>query len=128
VQLDSVFIRASSAADITRLKRAGAEVWQERGCVTSNGGVRWEYAVLKVPAAAAIRLHLVALDEVQEVADYDSTPAKPPRRPRNQRSTPTPTPPRLADVAMTHRQKGTPTRVQSHVTAPRQRQRARRSA
>ena len=74
MELDSVLVRVTSNEDLRRLARAGGEVWQEW-----RDGVQWEGALRRVPAAAALRLGLIALGaELAEVAEVaQQAPATP---------------------------------------------------
>lgn len=74
MQLESVIVRCGVASgDVRRLCRAGGEVWQEHGQVTTAGGIVWRYVLVRVPVAAAIRLGLVTLGA--ELAEVDDSAA-----------------------------------------------------
>lgn len=64
MELDSVLIKVYSESDLRRLRRAGGEVWQS----CERGGT-WQWRLIKLDAATAIRLQLIALAEVQAVAE-----------------------------------------------------------
>ena len=68
MQLNSIIVRASSPADVRRLRHSGGEVWQEYYQGMPTGDTRWRSALVKVPADAAIRLRLVTLGTDVELA------------------------------------------------------------
>lgn len=76
MQLDSVMVRCGSPADLRRLRRAGGEAWQTYGQTTAAGGIRWAYVLVRLSAAAAIRLRLVAPGAGAEFADVPSGAAR----------------------------------------------------
>jgi hypothetical protein len=55
VELDSVLVHVTTYEDMRRLTREGAEIWQEW-----RDGLQWDGALMRVPAAVALRLRLIA--------------------------------------------------------------------
>jgi len=54
VELDSVLVHVTTYEEMRRLTREGAEIWQEW-----RDGLQWDGALMRVPAAVAIRLCLI---------------------------------------------------------------------